>query len=70
MMEKVIGVNFNDSKKIYYFLVNNFDICKGIGVIVETERGLQFGKVITDVLEVDASKLNSSLKNVVRSAQK
>lgn len=70
MMEKVIGVNFNDSKKIYYFLVNNFDIWKGIGVIVETERGLQFGKVITDLLEVDASKLNSSLKNVVRIADK
>lgn len=67
-MKSVIGVNFNDSKKIYYFLVNDLVVSKGDFVVVLTERGEQFGKVVTDVIEVDDSKLNNSLKNVIRVA--
>ena len=54
-MKSVIGVNFNDSKKIYYFLVNDLVVSKGDFVVVLTERGEQFGKVVTDVIEVDES---------------
>ena len=67
-MKSVIGVNFNDSKEIYYFLVNDLVVSKGDFVVVLTERGEQFGKVVTDVIEVDESKLNNSLKNVIRVA--
>ena len=67
-MKSVIGVNFNDSKKIYYFLVNDLVVSKGDFVVVLTERGEQFGKVVTDVIEVDESKLNNSLKDVIRIA--
>ena len=67
-MKSVVGVNFNDSKKIYYFLVNDLVVSKGDFVIVLTERGEQFGKVVTDVIEVDEGKLNNPLKNVVRVA--
>ena len=44
-MSKVVGVSFNDSKKIYYFLVNEIDVFKGDNVIVDTEKGLQYGVV-------------------------
>lgn len=67
-MKSVVGVNFNDSKKIYYFLVNDLVVSKGDFVIVLTERGEQFGKVVTDVIEVDEGKLNNPLKDVVRVA--
>lgn len=67
-MKKVVGVNFSDSKRIYYFLVGDFCINKGDGVIVLTERGLQFGVVVTSVLEVDETKLSSPLKDIVRIA--
>lgn len=67
-MKSVIGVNFNDSKKIYYFLINDLVVSRGDFVVVLTERGEQFGKVVTDVIEVDESKLNNSLKNVIRVA--
>ncbi len=67
-MKSVIGVNFNDSKKIYYFLINDLVVSKGDFVVVLTERGEQFGKVVTDVIEVDESKLNNSLKDVIRVA--
>lgn len=67
-MKSVVGVNFNDSKKIYYFLVNGLDIIKGNNVIVLTERGVQFGVVVTDIIDVDESKLSTPLKDVMRVA--
>ena len=69
-MTSVIGVNFNDSKKIYYFSLGDEDISKDNYAVVETERGLQCALVVTNVIEVDPSKLNSALKPVVRKATK
>lgn len=67
-MKKVIGVAFNDSKKIYYFLVGKLNAKKGDYVIVLTERGEQFGTVVTDIIEVDEKKLDFELKNAIRIA--
>lgn len=69
-MKKVIGINFNDSKKIYYFLVDKFDLNKEDKVIVKTEKGEQLGTVVTGVIEVDPKKLNSELKKIIRIATK
>ena len=69
-MKKVIGVSFSGSKKIYYFLVGNFTLNKGDFVITNTEKGEQFGTIMTDVIEVDEKKLNSDLKDIVRVASK
>ena len=61
-MIKVVGINFEDSKKIYYFSPNGFEIKINDKVIVETERGEQFGYVVTDenfkVLKKDESNDN------------
>lgn len=67
-MKKVCGVTFGDSKKIYYFSISGFSIVKGQEVIVETERGMQFGIVCTNVISVDEKKLSNPLKNIVRIA--
>ena len=69
-MKKVIGVSFSGSKKIYYFLVGDFKLNKGDFVITSTENGEQFGTVVTDIIDVDETKLNSELKNIVRVASK
>ena len=69
-MKKVIGVSFYGSKKIYYFLLGNFTLNKGDFVIVNTERGEQFGTIMTDVIDVDEKKLNSELKDIIRIASK
>ena len=50
-MKKIIGVQFEDSDKIYYFDVNKLTIQNGDYVIVDTERGLSFGHAVTDPLE-------------------
>jgi Uncharacterized homolog of PSP1 len=67
-MIKVIGISFNDSKKIYYFLPNSLELNKGDNVIVETERGMQYAKVVTNIIDVDQKKLKAPLKDVVRIA--
>ncbi len=67
-MIEVVGVSFYDSNKIYYFNPNGFDLIKDIYVIVETERGEQFGKVVTDLISVDSEKLNLEITNVIRVA--
>ena len=69
-MKKVIGISFNGSKKIYYFLIGKFDLNKGDFVITNTEKGEQFGVVVTDVIDVDEKKFNSELKGIVRIADK
>ena len=50
-MKNVVGVIFNDSRKIYYFDIANFNPKKGDFVIVDTENGSQFGDVVTDTID-------------------
>ena len=68
-MVEVVGITFDD-KKIYYFNPNGHKLKKNITVIVETEQGLQFGKVSEPIKEIEKSKLKSPLKNVVRISNK
>ena len=67
-MPKIVGVRFKDIGKIYYFSPNDIDFEVGDGVIVETVRGVEFGKVALAVREVDESQLVSPLKPVIRKA--
>ena len=67
-MRKVSGINFGDSNKIYYFSINKLKPVKGDFVIVETERGLQYGEVVTDIISVDEKRLALPLKDIVRIA--
>ena len=67
-MPKIVGVRFKDIGKIYYFSPNDIEFEVGDGVIVETVRGIEFGKVALAVREVDESQLVSPLKPVIRKA--
>ncbi len=69
-MIKVVGVSFKENGKVYYFLPGNINLKKNITVIVQTERGLQFGKVVTNIIELEENKINSSLKQIIRIASK
>lgn len=67
-MSNVVGVKFRGKGKIYNFKNDIEEISINDYAIVETERGLQFGKII----EKDITKLddNNELKNVIRKATK
>lgn len=64
-MIEVIGVSFDGSNKIYYFLPNNLELKKGDLVIVETERGKQFGKIVTNKINIKRQQLVAALKEVL-----
>lgn len=42
----VVGVRFKKAGKVYYFDPNQFDISENEFVIVETVRGIEYGKVV------------------------
>ena len=65
----VVGVTFNEKGKIYYFLDNNLKLKKNLTVIVETEKGLQFGKIVSFVNDDTILKKNN-YKKVVRISTK
>ncbi len=69
-MIKVVGITFKEKGKMYYFDPQDFKIKKNLTVIVETEQGLQFAKSITEVIELEDSKIKTPLKKVVRISTK
>ena len=69
-MIKVIGVRFKKAGKIYYFDPNEIDVKKGNHVIVETARGIEFGECVIDKKQISENEIVSSLKLVLRVADK
>lgn len=67
-MTKVIGVRFRTAGKIYFFAPGKFDIKQGDHVIVETARGVEYGKVVSGVKEVKDEDVIQPLKSVIRVA--
>lgn len=65
---KIVGITLKDGGRIYYFSPNNFNLNKGDNVIVETERGLQYGTVEKPITEIDPLKNKFELKSVIRMA--
>ena len=69
-MIEVVKISFNEGGKNYYFSPNGYKLRKNINVIVETDHGLQFGKVKESNIEINEEKLKSPLKKVIRIATK
>ncbi len=67
-MVTVIGVRFRDNGKIYYFSAGELEVNVGDNVIVETARGVEYGKVVFGNREVEEKKIVSNLKQVIRIA--
>ena len=67
-MSNIYGVNFKSDGKIYNFLAEEFTCPINVTVIVETEKGLQFGKVVT---KVESNNVDfDSLKKIIRISTK
>ncbi|SFF03161.1 PSP1 domain-containing protein [Alteribacillus iranensis] len=67
-MYEVIGVRFKKAGKIYYFSPGDLQIENGQWVVVETARGIEFGKVVLDKKQVSGDDVVLPLKKVVRVA--
>lgn len=67
-MKEVIGVRFRPNGKIYYFDPIDYHVQVGTDVIVETARGVEYGKcvlgrkAIEDEKRIAVSSLSSDLQ--------
>lgn len=67
-MPKIVGIKFKNTPKTYYFAAGNHKYEEGIGVIVETSKGLEYGKVTILPKEVSDDEIVQPLKPIVRVA--
>lgn len=67
-MPMIVGVKFGSTCKQYYFDPLNIEFKEGDGVIVETVRGLEYGKISQANTQVPDEEIKTPLKPVVRKA--
>ena len=65
---EVVGINFREAGKIYYFSPKEFKFTVGNKVIVETSRGVEMGTVKVANKTVPSSEVIPPLKSVTRLA--
>src|SRR5690606_34108024 len=65
---EVVGVRFKRAGKIYYFDPAEHRVEKDQHVIVETARGVEYGKVVIGPRKVDEKDVVLPLKKVIRVA--
>ena len=69
-MTKVVGVRFRNVGKIYYFDPKEYIVKEGDHVIVETARGVEYGKVVLTPRNIKEEDVVHPLKEVLRVATK
>ena len=62
----IYGVKFSDKGKVYYFNAHELEINNNVCVIVETEKGLQYGKVVEKINEEDIKNKSDNFKDILR----
>ena len=67
-MATVIGVKFRTAQKIYYFDPAGEEFRDGDGVILESQRGVEYARAVFGNKEVDESEIVAPLKPVLRKA--
>ena len=67
---EVVGINFREAGKIYYFAPGNIKFALGNKVIVETSRGVEMGTVKVPNKTVPSTEIVPPLKSVTRLATK
>ncbi len=66
---KVVGIRFKPAHKVYYFDPTGFeDLKTGEYVVVETNKGLEVGRVVIPPREVSKDRISKPLKGIKRRA--
>lgn len=69
MLYKVVGIRFKKAGKIYYFDPLDYELKLDDYVIVETARGIEYGKVVIAIQDVDENDVVLPLKKIIRPAE-
>ena len=67
-MPNIVGVQFRETGKVYFFSPKDIEFKQGEGVVVETAHGLEYGKIVIANSVVDQSEITGELKPVIRKA--
>lgn len=67
-MRTIIGVSFRQAGKVYYFDPGDKQIERGQHVIVETAKGVEYGRVVLPNCEMEEEKIVAPLKKIIRVA--
>ena len=65
---EIVGVNFREAGKIYYFAPGKYKLSVGERVIVETSRGIEIGTVKLPNKIIPSSEIVAPLKEIARPA--
>ena len=68
-MQQMILVRLRDAGQIFYCNVDNPNFKEGDYVIVEYDRGLDYGRIVPSAQGAAADKIKESLKKIVRLAR-
>lgn len=69
-MVEIVGVGFRTAGKTYYFAPKQFQLKAGENVIVETSRGVEFGRITLSNREVSEREITQPLREIIRPATK
>lgn len=67
-MAKIVGIKFKRTAKSYYFDPKGQEYKRGAIMIVETARGVEYGKVVVETKDVPDEEVVQPLKPVIRLA--
>ncbi len=67
-MKTIVGIRFNTGGKVYFFDPAGLKIERGMHVIVETTKGMEYGTAVDRIREIEEEKLKAPLKPVLRIA--
>lgn len=67
---KVCKVQFKKLGKKYYFSPKKLELHDGDFVVVSTIRGIEVGKVVGEIIDIDPKGIQGELKDVLRKATK
>lgn len=66
---KIVGVKLEEKGKAFHFaLEDSFEINKSEGVVVETDKGLKFGIVVSEPSNWEGCAMTDCFKKIVRKA--
>ncbi|MDY6844833.1 MAG: PSP1 domain-containing protein, partial [Thermodesulfobacteriota bacterium] len=69
-MDEIVGIRIKEVGKIYKYKVEKVSVNVGERVIVETEKGITIGEIVSVIREKDDTQEKSPIKSVIRKATK
>lgn len=63
---KIVSVKFHNNSNLYYFINNNLELKSNDYVIVDTENGMQYARIINNDVKDNLDIPKESMKEVIR----